>query len=72
MIVANGQIEVFGEGSVTIVDESEGTYNNLNQILRDEPLAVCGVKLHILPHGHKFCLTTRQPILVPLRGIRNS
>ncbi|WP_413173739.1 cyanophycinase [Anabaena azotica] len=63
MVVSQGQIEVIGEGSVTIVDESEGTYNNLNQILRDEPLAVCGVKLHILPHGHKFDLKTRQPIL---------
>ncbi|AFZ59932.1 cyanophycinase [Anabaena cylindrica FACHB-243] len=63
MVVSDGQIEVFGEGSVTIVDESEGTYNNMDQILKDEPLAVCGVKLHILPHGHKFDLKTRQPIL---------
>jgi cyanophycinase len=74
MVVSDGQMEVFGEGSVTIVDESEGTYNNLNQILRDEPLAVCGVKLHILPHGHKFDLKTRQPILdnqtpVPARSM---
>jgi cyanophycinase len=63
IVVSDGQVEVIGEGSVTIVDESEGTYNNLNQILKDEPLAVCGVKLHILPHGHKFDLKTRQPIL---------
>ncbi|MBK1990242.1 cyanophycinase [Sphaerospermopsis aphanizomenoides BCCUSP55] len=63
MVVSDGQVEIIGEGSVTVVDESEGTYNNLNQILKDEPLAVCGVKLHILPHGHRFDLKTRQPIL---------
>ncbi|AFZ25499.1 cyanophycinase [Cylindrospermum stagnale PCC 7417] len=63
MIVTDGQIEVIGEGAVTIVDESEATYNNLDEILKDEPLAVFGAKLHILPHGFKFDLKTRQPIL---------
>lgn len=61
--VTDDQIEVIGEGSVTIVDESESTYNNADQILRDEPLAICGAKLHILPHGYKFDLKTRQAIL---------
>jgi len=61
--VTDNQIEVIGEGSVTIVDESESTYNNADQILRDEPLAICGAKLHILPHGYKFDLKTRQAIL---------
>lgn len=63
MAITDNQIEVIGEGTVTIVDESEATYNNLDEILRDEPLAICGAKLHILPHGHKFDLKTRKPIL---------
>lgn len=63
MVVTDSQIEVIGEGAVTIVDESEATYNNLDEILKDEPLAVFGAKLHILPHGFKFDLKTRQPIL---------
>ncbi|WP_017651182.1 cyanophycinase [Fortiea contorta] len=63
MVVTDNQIEVIGQGSVTIVDESEATYNNLGEILKDEPLAICGAKLHILPHGYKFDLKTRQPIL---------
>jgi len=54
---------VIGQGAVTIVDESEATYNNMGEILKDEPLAICGAKLHILPHGFKFDLKTRQPIL---------
>jgi cyanophycinase len=63
MVVTDHQIEVIGQGSVTIVDESEATYNNINEILKDESLAICGAKLHILPHGYKFDLKNRQPIL---------
>ncbi|AFY31545.1 cyanophycinase [Calothrix sp. PCC 7507] len=63
MVVTDNQIEIIGAGCVTIVDESEATYNNLSEILRDEPLAICGAKLHILPHGYKFDLKTRQPII---------
>ncbi|MBD2441500.1 cyanophycinase [Nostoc sp. FACHB-110] len=63
IVVNDDQIEVIGEGSVTIVDESDSTYNNAHEILRDEPLAICGAKLHILPHGYKFDLKTRQAIL---------
>ncbi|MBW4645815.1 MAG: cyanophycinase [Goleter apudmare HA4340-LM2] len=63
MVVTDNQIEVIGQGSVTIVDESEATYNNMNEILKDEPLAICGAKLYILPDGYKFDLKTRKPIL---------
>ena len=63
MVVTDDQIEVIGQGAVTIVDESEATYNNAGEILKDEPLAICGAKLHILPNGFKFNLKTRQPIL---------
>lgn len=62
MVVTDNQIEVIGEGAVTIVDESEATYNNMGEILKDESLAIFGAKLHILPHGFKFDLKTRQPI----------
>lgn len=63
MVVTDDQIEIIGEGSVTIVDESNSTHNNMDEILKDEPLAIFGAKLHILPHGYKFNLKTRQPIL---------
>ncbi|MEA5581934.1 cyanophycinase [Nodularia harveyana UHCC-0300] len=63
IVVTDSQIEVIGEGSVTIIDESEAVYNNMSEILKDEPLAIFGAKLHILPNGYKFDLHTRQPIL---------
>ncbi|BAZ42478.1 cyanophycinase [Calothrix sp. NIES-4101] len=63
MAVTGNQFEVIGEGVITVVDESELVHNNADEILRDEPLAFCGAKLHILPHGYKFDLTTHKPIL---------
>ncbi|HAG81432.1 MAG TPA: cyanophycinase [Cyanobacteria bacterium UBA12227] len=63
-IVVNGhQFEVIGEGAVTVIDESEITHTNIGDILKDEDLAICGAKLHILPHGYKFDLKTRKPII---------
>ncbi|QSJ14261.1 cyanophycinase [Nostoc sp. UHCC 0702] len=63
MVVTDDQIEIIGQGCVTVVDESEANYNNSREILKDEPLAIFGAKLHILPHGYRFNLKTRQPIL---------
>ncbi len=61
--VSDNQFEVIGEGVITVVDESTLTHSNAGEILKDEPLAVCGARLHILPHGYKFDLKTRKPIL---------
>ncbi len=63
MVVTGDQFEVFGEGIITVVDESEVVHNNVDEILKDEPLAFCGAKLHILPHGYKYDLANRKPIL---------
>jgi cyanophycinase len=63
-IVVSGKIvEVIGEGAVTIVDESSVTHNNIHELLADEDLAFCGATLHVLPHGYKFDLEKRSPIL---------
>lgn len=63
-IAVNGKVlEVLGEGAVTIVDESTVTHNNMTELLHDEALALCNAKLHILPHGYKFDLEQRSPIL---------
>jgi cyanophycinase len=66
--VSNNQFEVIGEGAVTVYDVSELTHTNLNQILKDEDLAICGVKLNILPHGYRFDLKKRSPILDGVAG----
>jgi cyanophycinase len=63
IVVTNNQIEVVGEGAITVLDVSGITHTNLGQILKDEDLALCGVKLHILPHGYRFDLASRKPIV---------
>lgn len=63
-VIVNGdEFEVVGEGAVTVIDESEKTHDNIDGLLKDEALAVCGAKLHILPHGYRFNLKTRKPVL---------
>jgi cyanophycinase len=62
-IAINGkELEVIGEGAITVVDIANITHNNVNELLKDESLALCGATLHILPHGYKFDLEKRSPI----------
>ncbi|MEG4206450.1 cyanophycinase [Microcoleus sp. Pol7_A1] len=62
-ILVNGdELEVIGESAVTIIDESEKLHDNIDGRLKDEGLAICGAKLHILPHGYRFNLKTHQPV----------
>ncbi len=63
VVVNDGKFEVVGEGAVTVVDIADVTHCNVDQLLHDEPLAICGAKLHILPHGYKFDLQSRKPIV---------
>lgn len=60
-IIVNGEeIEVVGENSVTIVDVEDLVHTNVEELLKDEALAMCGIKLHVLPHGYRFNLKTRS------------
>ncbi len=51
-----GLLEVFGNGTVTIVDGSEITYNEIAEVHESEPFAVCGVQIHILKDGLSYDL----------------
>ncbi|MBW4459663.1 MAG: cyanophycinase [Nodosilinea sp. WJT8-NPBG4] len=63
IIVTGDEFQVVGAGTITVVDETTATHNNLEGLLKDEPIALCGVKLHILPHGYRFNLKTLTPIV---------
>ncbi len=63
ILVSGDEFEVIGESAVTVIDESEKLHDNMDGLLKDEALAICGAKLHILPHGYRFNLKTRQPVL---------
>lgn len=61
--VDGDEIEVIGEGSITVIDVSDIQHCNLNEVLKDEPVALAGARLHILPHGYRFNVKQRSVIL---------
>ncbi len=60
-----GHLEVFGDGTVTIVDGSEITYNEIAEVSDAEPFAVCGVQIHILKDGLSYDFFARKPLPPP-------
>ena len=58
----DGVMEVFGQGSVTIVDGSGITYNEIAEVAEDDAFSVCGVKLHILKDGLVYQYLERHPL----------
>lgn len=63
IVVTGDEFQVVGRGSITVVDESTATHNNLEGLLKDEAIALCGVKLHILPQGYRFNLKEHLPLV---------
>jgi cyanophycinase len=62
IVVNKDEIEIIGEGAITIIDMSNISHSNEDETLHDESLAICGAKLHILPHGYRFDLRKRECI----------
>ncbi|MBI4783502.1 MAG: cyanophycinase [Oscillatoriophycideae cyanobacterium NC_groundwater_1537_Pr4_S-0.65um_50_18] len=62
IVIQGTEFRVLGEGSVTVVDDSTVTHNNLDCITDRQPMSVFGVKLHILTEGCRFNLQSKQPI----------
>lgn len=64
-IVLNHQntFEVIGSGVVTIIDGRNIAFTNTCEQYPDEPLAITNVKVHVLPKGYGYNLTTKNPII---------
>jgi cyanophycinase len=60
-----GILEVFGQGSTTIVDGSEITFNEIAEVADHESFSVCGVQLHILRDGLVYDYRERHPLQPP-------
>lgn len=58
----DGVMEVFGQGSVTIVDGSGITYNEIAEVAEHDSFSVCGVQLHILKDGLVYQYLERHPL----------
>jgi len=63
LTVEGDQFEVLGSGAVTVVDAAPMTYSNIQDPGSAGSLALCDVRLHILPRGYRFDLRQRRPIV---------
>jgi cyanophycinase len=63
-IILNGAgvLEVFGQGSATIVDGSKITYNEIAEVDEFQSFSICGVQLHVLRDGLVYDYLDRHPL----------
>ena len=63
-IILNGKgiLEVFGQGSATIVDGSQITFNEIAEVADNESFSICGVQLHVLRDGLVYDYQDRHPL----------
>src|SRR3712207_5844919 len=61
-VVRGEAFAVFGSSTVTMVDSPDPAYTNLSDLDRSRPLAICGVKIHLLSAGGRFDLARRAPV----------
>lgn len=65
VIISNdGTLEVLGEGTVSIVDGSRITYNDIAEVGDLQPFAVAGIQLHVLRDGLRYDFSRRAPVPV--------
>jgi len=60
-----GILEVYGQGSVTIVDGSNITFNEIAEVSDNESFSVCNVQLHVLRDGLIYDYRDRHPMQPP-------
>ena len=52
-------LEVEGSGGVTVVDASEVTFSSMDSVSEGQPVAILGLKVHVLVAGTTFNLNSR-------------
>ena len=57
-----GILEVFGQGSTTIVDGSQITFNEIAEVADNEAFSICGVQFHVLRDGLIYNYLDRHPM----------
>lgn len=55
------RLTVLGSRTVTLLDGSQVHHTNASESRSDRPLAITGVRLHVLPQGYDYDLDTRMP-----------
>ena len=58
----HGILEVYGQGSATIVDGSQISFNEIAEVGDNESFSICGVLFHVLRDGLVYNFLERHPI----------
>ncbi len=59
-IAPDNTFEVAGTGAITVVDPSEVEFSSMDQVEKDDPVCLIGVRLHVLVRGATFDLEARR------------
>lgn len=60
-INANGDLEVLGSGTVTIIDGRDVSFNTISEVDEHQPFSVIGLKIHVLNSSVNFNINTHRP-----------
>lgn len=60
-----GKLEVFGQGSATIIDGSRITFNEIAEVADNESFSICGIQFHVLRDGLVYNYIERHPMQPP-------
>lgn len=61
----HGILEVYGQGTATIVDGSQITFNEIAEVADNEAFSICGVQFHVLRDGLIYNYLDRHPMQPP-------
>ncbi len=64
VVYPDSTVDVFGEGSVLVIDGAGMSYTNVHEYESETPISMLGVQLHVLGRGYTFNLderTVQQP-----------
>ncbi|MBX3299436.1 MAG: cyanophycinase [Acidobacteria bacterium] len=57
-----GKLEVYGQGTATIVDGSQITFNEIAEVPDKAAFSVCGVQFHVMRDGLVYDYIDRHPV----------
>lgn len=60
----DGELEVLGAGTVTVIDGSNITYNNIAEVHESDPFSIMGLQVNILSSGVRYNIYNRKPVKV--------
>lgn len=66
------RVEVIGSNVVVLIDGSHISYNNIKKVKENQNICLQDVKLHVLPKGKIFSITSHQLINLPRQTPHNT